>query len=253
MLWDDDDKLLIASENSIESGKANGVDFKPGIRRADARSAVANNIVKDDNISNADWVSKAESQWTGLSGNQVRFRNWKDGRVELIEETRLPNGGGVVFNIDISELKKREIELERFKKAIDNSPIRIMMFDNEDKLILINDSMQEQLSKYNVNIEIGEKRDELRHKLHPNLDLKKQGEASIDLLIAKRKKELEESGFSVRFNYYKDGSTALIQQKLLSDQTSVVYGVDLTEIIENQTKVNLLTNAIELQNNPVVL
>ena len=253
MLWDDDDKLLIASEKSIESGKANGVDFKPGLRRADARSAVANNIVKDDNISNADWVSKAESQWTGLSGNQVRFRNWKDGRVELIEETRLPNGGGVVFNIDISELKKREIELERFKKAIDNSPIRIMMFDDEDKLILINDSMQEQLSKYNVNIEIGEKRDELRHKLHPNLDLKQQGEASIDLLIAKRKKELEESGFSVRFNYYKDGSTALIQQKLLSDQTSVVYGVDLTEIIENQTKVNLLTNAIELQNNPVVL
>ena len=212
-----------------------------------------NNIVKDSDISDDEWATKAQNQWSGLSGNQVRFRNLKNGDVDLIEEARLPDGGGVVFAIDITEIKKREIELARFKIAIDNSPIRIMMYDDKDKLILINDSMQEQLHKYNIDIEIGEKREELRHKLHPNLDLKKQGETSIDSLIEGRRRELERNGFSVRLNYYKDGSTALIQQKLLSDQTSVIYGVDLTEIIENQTKVNLLTNAIELQNNPVIL
>ena len=252
-LWDENEKLIIASEKTINVGKENNFNFTPGVSRIDARKGVAKNVLKDEELSDEQWAINTHTQWSALSGSQVRFRHHKNGNVDLIEETRLPDGSGVVFNIDITEIKHREIELARFKTAIDNSPIRIMMFDDEDKLILINDSMQEQLHKFNVNIEIGEKRDELRHKLHPNIDLKKQGEASIDLLIEKRKKELEESGFSVRFNYYKDGTTALIQQKLLSDQTSVIYGVDLTDVIENQTKVNLLTNAIELQNNPVVL
>ena len=253
MIWDQDDKLITASEKTISGSKENGIEFTPGFSRADARSAVANNIHKDEDISDAEWVNKAQTQWSSLSGNQVRFRNWKDGRVELIEEAKLPNGGGIVFNIDITELKKREIELANFKTAIDNSPINIMMFDNENKLILINKSMKAHLKANKTNYSIGTDRDEIRNGILPKLDLEKQGETSVDDLLNKRRRELEKSGYTVRLNYYKNGKTTLVQQRLLPDDTSVVYGVDVTDILEREERLDLLTNSIELQQNPVIL
>ena len=97
MIWDQDDKLITASEKTISGSKEIGIEFTPGLAVLMHVSAVANNIHKDEDISDAEWVNKAQTQWSSLSGNQVRFRNWKDGRVELIEEAKLPNGGGIVL------------------------------------------------------------------------------------------------------------------------------------------------------------
>ena len=173
MIWDENDKLIIASEKTIKAGEDYDFKFTPGASRIEARKVVAKNVVKDDDLSDELWAENAQKEWSGLTGSQIRFRELKNGNVDLIEETRLPDGSGVVFNIDITELKKRETELARFKTSIDNSPIRIMMFDDEGQLILVNESMKEQLTKYNVSAQIGTKRDELRKGLLPNLDLKK--------------------------------------------------------------------------------
>ena len=112
-------------------------------------------------------------------------QNWKDGRVELIEEAKATERGGIVFNIDITELKTREIELANFKTAIDNSPINIMMFNNDNKLILINKSMKAHLKANKTNYSIGTDRDEIRNGILPKLDLEKQGETSVDDLLNK--------------------------------------------------------------------
>ena len=46
MIWDQDDKLITASEKTISGSKEIGIEFTPGFSRADARSAVANIFIK---------------------------------------------------------------------------------------------------------------------------------------------------------------------------------------------------------------
>ena len=127
-----------------------------------------------------------------------------------------------------------------------------MMFDKDNKLILINKSMSEHLKNNITNYSIGTDRDELRQGILPNLDLEKQGETSVDDLLDKRRRQFEKSGYTVRLNYYKNGKTTLVQQRLLPDDTSVLYGV-VTDILEREERLDLLTNSIELQQNPVIL
>ena len=128
-----------------------------------------------------------------------------------------------------------------------------MMFNNDNKLILINKSMKAHLKANKTNYSIGTDRDEIRNGILPKLDLEKQGETSVDDLLNKRRRQFEKSGYTVRLNYYKNGKTTLVQQRLLPDDTSVVYGVDVTDILEREERLDLLTNSIELQQNPVIL
>ena len=59
MLWDENDKLIIASEKTIKSGKENGFDFDPGVSRIDARKSVAGNVLKSEELfaNGCPWIS----------------------------------------------------------------------------------------------------------------------------------------------------------------------------------------------------
>ena len=259
MLWDENEELVIASDYTIEKAKEN-IDFSRGLKRIDARTAIAPQVVKSERITDEEWVGHGVRVWGDLDGSQIRIREMKDGRVDLVQEAKLNNGGGIVFNIDITEQKKKErqlesqrVELDIFKKAVDNSPIRIMMTDNNDKLTLINKSGSEHFKKLGVDVQIGMPRENMRRNIIPKLDLKKQDVESHEELLEERRLELEENGYSLRINSYINGEYTLVHVKKLEDDSSAVYGVDVTELVKRDEKIEQLKSAIELQNNPVVL
>ena len=259
MLWDENEELVIASDYTIERAKEN-INFTRGLKRIDARTAIAPQVVKSEKLTDEEWVGHGVQLWGDLDGSQIRIREMIDGRVDLVQEAKLNNGGGIVFNTDITEQKRKErelesqrIELDIFKKAVDNSPIRIMMTDNSDRLTLINKSGSDHFKKLNVDVQIGMQRQNMRRNIIPKLDLQKQNVESHEELLEARRVELEENGYSLRINSYLNGECALVHVKKLEDGSSAVYGVDVTELVRRDEKIQQLENAIELQNNPVVL
>ena len=259
MLWDENEELVIASDYTIERAKEN-IDFTRGLKRIDARTAIAPQVVKSETLTDEEWVGHGVKVWGDLDGSQIRIREMKDGRVDLVQEAKLNNGGGIVFNTDITEQKKKERELESqriqldiFKKAVDNSPIRIMMTDDSDALTLINKSGSEHFEKLGVDVQIGMKRENMRRNIMPKLDLQKQEVESHQELLEARRLELEKNGYSLELRYYINGEYTLVHVKKLKDGSSAVYGVDVTELVRRDEKIEQLKSAIELQNNPVVL
>mgnify|MGYP001331666679 CR=1 FL=1 len=259
MLWDENEELVIASDYTIERAKEN-IDFTRGLKRIDARTAIAPQVVKSETLTDEEWVGHGVKVWGDLDGSQIRIREMKDGRVDLVQEAKLNNGGGIVFNTDITEQKKKERELESqriqldiFKKAVDNSPIRIMMTDDSDALTLINKSGSDHFKKLGVDVQIGMKREDMRRNIMPKLDLQKQEVKSHEELLEARRLELEKNGYSLELRYYINGEYTLVHVKKLKDGSSAVYGVDVTELVRRDEKIEQLESAIELQNNPVVL
>ena len=54
-----------------------------------------------------------------------------------MSQTKLSDGGYLTVGSDITEINKREKELDIFKKAVDNSPIRIIMADKNKNISLL--------------------------------------------------------------------------------------------------------------------
>ena len=83
MLWDENEELVIASDYTIERAKEN-IDFTRGLKRIDARTAIAPQVVKSETLTDEEWVGHGVKVWGDLDGSQIRIREMKDGRVDLI-------------------------------------------------------------------------------------------------------------------------------------------------------------------------
>ena len=70
----------------------------------------------------------------------------------------------------------------------------------------INESMKEHFANFDVNIEVGIDREEMRNIVLPNLDIEKQEEDTVYSMLESRRKELEDAGYVLRMNYYKNGN-----------------------------------------------
>ena len=68
-----------------------------------------------------------------------------------MSQTKLTDGGYLTVGSDITEITKREKELDIFKKAVDNSHIRIIMADKNRNISLLNKAAIDQFSKMKNN------------------------------------------------------------------------------------------------------
>ena len=121
--WDKDDNLIEANQKIIEFWSRYGVKLEKGESRSKMREQFLNNkaVIFDGNLSAKERMQEREASWQSLKGGEVRESEFSDGTTILFANTRLQDGSTLVFGSDITELKKREKDLELAKVEADEA------------------------------------------------------------------------------------------------------------------------------------
>ena len=84
-----------------------------------------------DGMTKEEFIESRSRIRSQITDEEVTERETAEG-VFMLTSSRLDDGGLVTISSDITELKKRELELERLSGAIEAIPSGIMFFDEND-------------------------------------------------------------------------------------------------------------------------
>jgi PAS domain S-box-containing protein len=141
-IYDDDDRLVVCNDE-YRRLHPNVVDIlKPGMRFEDL---VRLNIARG---MNADAIGREEEHIRDRlerhrNPRGTIIRNLTDGTTFMIKESRIPDGGVVVTETDVTERRRTEQALraseERLRGAIESLQEGFALFDADDRLVALNE------------------------------------------------------------------------------------------------------------------
>lgn len=121
--WDTDDRLIQANKKSRDLWQSFNIDFGVGQTRSEMRELMLsqNAIVLGEGKTKDDRISEREKFWQELQSAEIRETEFTDGSTRSFTTTRLSDGSTLVFGSDVTELKKREKDLELAKIEADEA------------------------------------------------------------------------------------------------------------------------------------
>lgn len=142
VLFDRNDRLVLYNRHYLERFSANPAAVKPGMTigellavEADIRFPGADRVAEREV-----WVAQKVTEHRTLMRDFVHQRH--NGRWALLNEYRTADGGVVGVLTDVTELKNRELDLERsrllLKAVVDAVPAMINVKDSESRYLLMN-------------------------------------------------------------------------------------------------------------------
>ena len=153
MLWDKNNKLIMANKIARDFQKRQGFKLKPGVSRVDMLDNGLRKgfISAPDNTSPKQWIEKRKLAMESLSTQETveGVVNFKNEIVNILgSSTRLEDGGTLQIWSDISEIRAKEREVaesqkkvreaeEKISNAINSMPHGITMWDKDMKLLMI--------------------------------------------------------------------------------------------------------------------
>jgi diguanylate cyclase (GGDEF)-like protein len=159
VLYDADDRLVICNERYRAYYPLSAHAMTEGTPFRDILQAGLDNGEYLDAIGREDdWL--AERFTKHISADETVVQRLAGGRILQILEQPTPEGGRVGLRIDItdhvSNLKRAETAEQRLLDAIRALPAGFWLFDEEDRLVLINDRFKQMYSTCDYGIEIGQ-------------------------------------------------------------------------------------------------
>lgn len=121
--WDTDDRLIQANKKSRDLWQSFDIDFGVGQTRSEMRELMLsqNAIVLGEGKTKDDRFAEREKFWQELKSAEIRETEFTDGSTRSFTTTRLKDGSTLVFGSDVTELKKREKDLELAKIEADEA------------------------------------------------------------------------------------------------------------------------------------
>ena len=184
------------------------------------------------------------------SRNESREVEFRNGEIFFNTDSLLQDGGSITFGTDITELKHREKAMKQLQEAIQEvpGPIRIMLWDKDDKLIITNNFVKERMGEFGLQMIPGvTTSDQHRHHLLDNGYIKSiNGEAIVNgSLPSSYRKTSKGSVAGLREIEFKNGEITLMEDGLLEDGSKIVFGTDITERKNREKNLIQLQEAIE--------
>ena len=146
MFWDEKDNLIVSNKRNQEIMTQSGVNFdlEKGISyESMLRAQVKSDLYKiPTNLSKEKYIQKRLEERSKLKSNK-REISFNDGTTILANETKFKDGSLLSVYTDITDLKNQEIELLRLKNAIENVPVIVQYWDENDNLIMANNKANE--------------------------------------------------------------------------------------------------------------
>ena len=142
IFYDDQDRLVLSNKYYTDMHAATAEVRVKGACFEDILRAAATREVSDAASADAEqWIAGRLA--AHAAPYDLSEHRYKDGRWLRVQTCRTADGGSIGIHIDISELKRREQELNiqnmRFEAALQNMSQGLAMFDRDRRLVISND------------------------------------------------------------------------------------------------------------------
>ncbi len=271
MLWDSDNKLIMANRRARDIQKEMGFELKPGSDRFEMLEAgfKSGSLEGSEGLSAAAWVKKRKEGIKSLKGREIVEAkiNVKGIKYDILGSfTRLNDGGTLQIWTDISDIRKKEREVEESQKkvreaeekisnAINSMPHGITMWDDNMNLVMFNDYANEVWSKGKVKMNIGTSYSEYmkQSKKHKFLTFKKRSDEDDYYKNAVERRKKFKGVFTTETPPFYDGSIWQSTSTRLPDGGVFSILSNITEIKQREASLKQLSDAIEVTPNAILL
>ncbi len=256
LFWDKDDKLITSNKGSRQFQKkwdielVNGMTWENMFKHQLKKGVYV--IPPNKTIEN---FTKERSNFRKeLTGNRKRETQLTDGTTFFSNETRLEDGSMLSVFTDISEIKEREKELVRLNDGIEILPNGLMFWDSKDNLIAHNKSAVNFLKDFGFDLKIGKSRNDLREHMILEGHVKTPKKTKKEDHFENIKREWRSfKGIRSRETSFSNGQTLLFTDSRLEDGSTISLWSDITEIKEGEKSLKILSDAIEIIPNMLML
>jgi signal transduction histidine kinase len=204
--------------------------FEPGVRYETLLRATVENGVID--FPGDDAESKVQARLARHRDPAGAFEvHYSDGRWMLIAERRTRDGGIVLVQTDISELKQNEMARRKAQTllvdAIESLPMSFVIYDADDRVVMANDMYEQTFPALKGHMKPGTSARELFRR---NLDaaLFPEADGNEDEWLEKRLSEFHD-GTPFSELHLRDGRVLRAMERPTSEGGTVSIRVDITE------------------------
>ncbi|MBO42140.1 MAG: hypothetical protein CMM28_00300 [Rhodospirillaceae bacterium] len=248
MFFDQNSRLILGNKFAREWQKKYQFDLKPGVHRIDMRKNLLKNGLAADGYMAVDEAEYEKTEKVRLSeiGSETQERSLTDGSTFLSSDTMLDDGSTFTVFTDITELKKRELELERLSSAIESISSGVIFFDKDSRLVLANKFARDWQAELGFDLKPGVHRIEMRKNLIEK-GLVAEGYMALTEEEYETEKELlSQVGSETQERSLANGYTYLSTDTMLADGSTLTIFTDITERKKRDETTTRLTEALEL-------
>ena len=255
MLWDKDNKLIMANKKARDENAKRGFDLTKGASRLEmVKNALKKGLMEPP---------KGVTSKNFLEGRKKQFENLKDQETYevivnkdhyLVSSYRLPDQSTLQFVTNISENKKQENELLRLKNGIETLPNGLMFWDENNKLIATNKAAVDHLKGFGFDLRLGVDRfDHVNHLLDNNYTILESGINKNSHIKQMKESWKKFSGQRIRETKFSNGLHFLFNDTRLNDGSTISLWSDITDIKKREASLKQLSDAIEVMPNTLML
>jgi diguanylate cyclase (GGDEF)-like protein len=133
VLWDSDDRLVMANRDFLSVYPTLALHLKPGLRFEEAlRASIAAGLVPEAQEDPEPWIARRLALRRQPAGPMLR--ELTDGRWRLITEQRLSDGSLMAHSVDVTELVRREQALATLNQQLDEANAELARLSDTDGL-----------------------------------------------------------------------------------------------------------------------
>ena len=253
MFWDENDNLIAFNESSQKLTEYYGFTLKIGINFSELRKhMVLNHQKPPKGVSIKEHFKNREKAWKNLKGQNFRESNFTDHTLHFTD-TRLKDGSTICLWTDITEMKSNEKQLLRLKDGIETLPNGLMFWDQNNKLIATNKAAVDHLKGFGFDLRLGVDRfDHVKHLVDHNYSSLETGTNKRTHIKNERKLEQLFRTKNKRNKVFK-WDVFLFTDTKLNDGSTISLWSDITEIKQGEKSLKLLSDAIEIIPNMLML
>lgn len=249
MLTDADDRIVIWNSITATFFPRVAHLLRPGTRFEDLQRAHAESgIVAEAQGRVEEWVQERMRAHRNPGG--VLTRQWSDGRwIQIIE--RKTSGGGVIgIRMDVTELKGREIELQRtrshLREAIETMPASFILYDADNRVALCNSRAKQFFPEIADLLMPGASAEELARERYRR-NRPQASPAEIAALVDARMEQFGKA-VGVISELHPDGRSTQAFERRMPDGGVVCIRVDVTELKEKEASLALQAEELRRSN-----
>ena len=245
VLWDNNDNVLYRNKKTSERWLKLKLDFEIGqnfydrLKKVDALKLLS----KQEQNLRKDNYTKAKS--SGLS--QQFVIKGPTGRWVQVKDTPTSEGNMLTLMTNVTDLIDKDIERQRLSSAMENVPLIIQYWDENDTLIFANAKANELHEEWRVNCKFEKGllyEDMVRAQLSSSIFKIPEGE-TIESEIKKRKKYRKSVESNYREVFLENGKTWYVIDKRLEDGTLLSIFSEITDIKSKEAQYKQLADALD--------
>jgi signal transduction histidine kinase len=258
-LYDSSDRLVLYNKKYVDYSPMASDIIMPGVAKEE--------LLRESTRRGA-FALNGRTQEEYVAWRLERHRNptepvevqQSDGRWILITEKRTDDGGIVGTRSDITELKLREIEMLRisqqlhaknihFDTALSNMVQGLCMFDNEQRLIVVN---RRYLEIYGFSSDVVKPSITLRELMEYSVSLGNYTKDEAEKALAERNDPERLRTRTTIKQRLKDGRIIAVMNEPMPDGGTIATYQDITEVEKNAETMLLYTQKLEHSNRELI-